>query len=275
MEWNPRELKEFLDVLGYPEEPFGVFYTDTEPKEGFSPRPGELPDREKEAAGEVDWSARFANFSCIIGHIWWARKKKTAAYFEPQRVGCMGGAFSLGFVKPQCETIIHYVSSGIPGVMEGECYIGSPDSLREIFERLDPRPAPARFCVFKPLSLFAPGEKPEAVIFFARPEVLAGLHQLAAFVTDDPEAVASPWGAGCYGLTSWPFHYLGQGLNKAVLGGWDPSARKYYKTDELSFTVPLGMFEEMLKKWPQSFLSKETWQLCKKKIARSARAWGE
>ena len=46
-------------------------------------------------------------------------------------------------------------------------------------------------------------------------------------------------------MTAWPFHYLAKGLNKAVLGGWDPSARKYFKTDELTFTVPPKMFSEM------------------------------
>ncbi len=275
MDLDIGKLNGFLEVLGYPEEPFGVFYTDTEPGQGFSPKPGDLPNREREAAGEVDWPTMFGNFSCVIGHIWRARKKKTVAYFEPGRFGCMGGAFALGFVKPQCETIIHYVSSGVPGVMEGEDYIESPEALREIFGRLDPRPAPSRFCVFKPLSMFGAGEEPETVIFFARPEILSGLHQLAAFVTNDPEVVASPWGAGCYNITAWPFHYKERGEAKAVLGGWDPSARKYYKTDELTFAVPLEMFRDMLEGWPRSFLAKEVWRLCRKKIARSARAWGE
>ena len=29
--------------------------------------------------GEVDWQAIFGNFSCVIGHIWRARKKKAMA----------------------------------------------------------------------------------------------------------------------------------------------------------------------------------------------------
>ena len=49
-------------------------------------------------------------------------------------------------IKPQTETIIHYVSSGIPEHMEGEFYCESPDELRKIFKTVDPRPAPGRYC---------------------------------------------------------------------------------------------------------------------------------
>jgi len=272
---DQQELAAFLDRLGLDEEPLGVFYTDREPSQGFSPKPMDLPDRDKEAKGQVDWRRVFSEFSCVVGNIWRARRKKSAAFFDSTRFGCLGGAFFLGFVKPQTETIIHYVSTGVPGQMEGEWYVDSPDTLRAIFDRIDPRPAPARWCVFKPLSLFEEGESPELVIFFARPEVMAGLHQLACFVTSNPEVVASPWGAACANLVAWPLHYLERGQERAVLGGWDPSARKFFKTDELTLTVPLSLFRAMLARWRESFLGKEVWDLCRKKVSRSAKAWGE
>jgi hypothetical protein len=49
--------------------------------------------------------------------------------------------------------------------------------------------------------------------------------------------VASPFGAGCTNIVAWPLFYKEQGIEKAVLGGFDPSARKFMKTDELTFTV--------------------------------------
>lgn len=113
--------------------------------------------------------------------------------------------------------------------------------------------------------MFLEGEEPELVVFFARPESLCGLHQLAAFVTDDPEAVASPWSAACGSLAVWPLHYLIRGKNKAVVGGWDPSARKFFKTDELSFTVPFPMFKSMLHRYDESFLTTKTWKTVQKK----------
>lgn len=100
-------------------------------------------------------------------------------------------------------------------------------------------------------------------------------HQLAAFVTHDPEVVVSPWGAGCGSVAVWPLHYLSKGQNKAVIGGWDPSAIKFFKTDELSFTVPFQMFREMLNRFGESFLTTKTWATAQKKILRSKKAWGE
>jgi hypothetical protein len=60
-----------------------------------------------------------------------------------------------------------------------------------------------------------------------------------------------------------------------VIGSWDPSARKFLKTDELSFTVPTAMFRSMLERYSESFLKMHTWETTRKKIARSRKAWGE
>ncbi len=270
-----KSMPEFLEILGLDEEPMGLFYTDEKPAEGLSPKPMELPTREKELKNQINWQEVFGNFSCMIGHIWRARKKKTEAFFSAEHFGCPGGAFWLGFNKPQMETIISYVSTGQPGYSTGERYCDSPDTLRQILDMIDPRPAPAKYCVVKPISLFTAAQEPEFVTFFARPETLCGLHQLAAFVTSDPEVVVSPWSAGCGSLAIWPAYYAAQGMNKAVLGGWDPSARKFYKTDELTLTVPFQMFKDMLERYPESFLKTKTWPTVQKKIKRSKKAWGE
>jgi len=269
------KMQAFLTMAGLDEEPLGLYYTDRQPEGGFSPKENVLPTREREMENAIDWQQVFGSFSCVMGNIWRARKKRCAAWFSAERFGCPGGAFWLGFLKPQTETIIGYVSTGIPNFTEGELYCDSPDELRRIFERVDPRPAPGKYCVVKPLGLFTENEEPELVLFFARPEVVSGLHQLAAFVTNDPEVVASPWGAACGGIAAWPLHYLSRGMNRAVIGGWDPSARKFFKTDELSFTVPLAMFTGMIQRGGESFLTTKTWTTVRKKITRSKRAWGE
>ena len=271
------QLPGLLDALGYGEMPMGIFYTDQQPEQGISPKamPGMLPTREKEAKGEIDWQAVFGDFSCAIGNIWRARKKHAPAFFDAERFGCPGGAFYLGFLGPQTETITYYVSTGVTGRLPGEHYFESPQACSSFFETIDPLPAPARFCVVKPLDLFQADEEPDLVAFFCRSEVLCGLHQLATYVTNDIEAVLSPFGAGCSNLITWPYRYLAEDQLKAVLGGWDPSARKYFKTDELSFTVPWQMFTMMLQRWRESFLTTKTWSTVKKKVEHSARAWGE
>jgi len=269
------KLSNFLEALGHPEEPMGMFYTDTEPEGGYVPKEGVSVSRELEERGEIDWNAVWKSFSCVMGNIWLARKKNTAAYFEARRYGCIGGSFYLGFHKPQLDFIAHYVSSGIPGVVHGERYLSSPEVTRRFFKEVDPRPAPARFCVFKPVSQFREGEIPEIVTFFGRGEVISGLCGLAAFVTDDFEAVCSPFGAGCSYMVTWPLLYLARGQLKAVLGGWDPSDRKFLKPDEITFSLPYEMWIRFLDRWENSFLLTDTWSGVKKKVARSREAWGE
>ncbi|THB73114.1 MAG: hypothetical protein D3926_24455 [Desulfobacteraceae bacterium] len=268
-------LVQFLKVLGLDEEPMGMFFCDQPPEGGFSPKAGDLPTLEKERDNAVNWQEVFGSFSCVIKNIWLARKKQSTAWFSASHFGCPGGAFWLGFNKPQVETIINYVSSGIPGQMEGEFYCESPDKLRQIFGQVDPVPAPKPYCVFKPLGQFEDSEVPLLVTFFSRPESLCGLHQLAAFVTNDPEVVMSPWSAACGSMGAWPMHYLEKGMEKAVIGGWDPSARKFFKTDELTFTVPYDMFVSMLEKYEGSFLKTSTWENVHTKIRKSKTAWKE
>jgi len=259
-------VQPFLDILGLNEEPLGVFFSDEKPEPGYGLKKSELPTREKELRNEIDWQEVFGSFGCVIGNIKRARRKKVPAYFSAEQFGCAGGAFWLGFMKPQTETIISYVSTGIPGFMEGEYYCDSPDRLRDFFAHVDPVPVHQTYCIFKPLSLFTETETPELVVFFAGPDVMGGLHQLATFVTNDPEVVVSPWSAGCGSLVAWPRHYLAKGLEKAVLGGWDPSARKYFKKEELTFTVPFQMFEKMINRYRESFLTKDVWTSVRKRI---------
>ena len=150
-----------------------------------------------------------------------------------------------------------------------------PNPCGIFLAQVDPREAPAKYCLFKPLSLFEDGEEPEFIIFFARPEVLTGLFTLTTFTTGDVDCVATPFGAGCTGMISWPLYYKEQGIEKAVLGGFDPSARKFMKTDELTFTVPLSLYKKMLAALPESMFNVDgAWKEVRKKVERSVRAWG-
>lgn len=110
--------------------------------------------------------------------------------------------------------------------MEGEKYLSSHQVTRQFFDTLNPRPAPRKYCIFKPLSLFEEDELSELITFFERPEVMSGLFTLATFATDDFEALKTPFGAGCTAIVTWPIKYASQGKLKAVLGGWDPSDTK-------------------------------------------------
>ena len=267
----------FMEHLGLSEEPFGVYYSDTKPDNAYGPKPGTPISRELEDRRELNMLAVMKTFSCVMGNIWLARKKKGAAFISAEEYGCPGGVYYCSMMKPHLRFIEQYVSTGFAGTpMHGERYMPGPDAMRAFMEKVNPRKAPAKYCIFKPLSQFTDGDEPEFVIFFARPEVLTGLFIQAVFATGDMDCVASPFGAGCTNIIGWPLYYQTQGVEKAVLGGMDPSARKFMKTDELTFTVPLSLYEKMLIALPESMFTHETdWTGVRKKVERSARAWGE
>jgi hypothetical protein len=58
-----------------------------------------------------------------------------------------------------------------------------------------------------------------------------------------------------------------------VIGGFDPSCRKFLKTDEMTFAVPLKMYYDMLNRWEESFLKQSEWKSIQKKIQKSKKAW--
>lgn len=269
------KTERLLELLGHDEGPLGVHYADEKP-DGFGPKPGEIFTRERESAGKIDWSAAFNDFSCIIGNIWLARKKRKAAWLSLEESGCMGGGFYSGLCGPYLETNVYYVSTGIPGTpIEGEHYLPSVESMRAFIEDSTPPPATGKYCVTKPLEQFNDAALPLVVVFFARPEVLAGLFSLACYAAGSHEAVASPFGAGCSNIIAWPLIYQQRGLERAVIGGFDLSARKFMKTDELSFAMPLALYQKMLEAMEASALTRHTWQGARKKVLKSKRAWGE
>jgi len=272
---SPGGLDGFLEVLGLDEAPMGVFYSDREPEGGVSPKPQIPVSRQAEEKGEVDWMAVMGNFSCVLGNVWRARKKRVAACFDRERFGCVGGAFYLGFLKPYLHMHPPFISTGIPGIFPGERYAPTPEVAAAFFDTIDPLPAPKRWCVIQPLDRFAEGESPEVVAFFGRPEVMSGLCYLAYFVTEDIDVVKTPFGPGCSGLVTWPLKHLKQGREWAVLGGLDPSCRKFLKADEVTFAVPYSLYGKMLSRWQESFLAGDTWRTVRKKIERSRKAWGE
>jgi uncharacterized protein (DUF169 family) len=267
----------FLEHLGLAEEPFGVYYSDTKPEKAYGPKPGVPITRELEDQGKVDMQEVMSTFSCVIGNIWLARKKKAAAFISTEEYGCPGGVFYCSMMKPNLRFIEHYVTTGFEGTpIHGERYLPSPQAMRTFLDTVNPRKAPGKYCIFKPLSQFSNEVKPEFVIFFARPEVLTGLFTQTMFTTGDVDCVASPFGAGCTNILAWPLYYQEKGQEKAVLGGFDPSARKFMKYDELTFTVPLSLYEKMLKALPESMFNVgKDWAVIRKKIDRSAKAWGE
>lgn len=253
MIFDQARVEWLLEKLGGQEEPLGLFFSDRRPEGGLGPDCDRPHD-------------------CVMKYVRLARTKKVPGWVSREKFGCQGVRSQAGFLLPPPEAMAAFVTSGFPG-QEGERYLPEPASMHRFWAAQDLQPAPADYCVFKPLSQFKDGEEPLVVVFFARPEVLCGLIHLAYYALDDHAAVQLPFGPGCSGFIAWPLHYLHRGEDKAVLGGTDISCRPYLETDELSFAAPAPVFAKMLSKGPESFLSGHSWPKVEKKIALSRRTW--
>lgn len=259
------QTRELLDILGHEEEPIGMFYSEEKP-DGPGPKPGPILSAEAEAQGELDMQSVWGGFSCLMGRVLLARKKKIATWIAAEAYGCAGAAFYAGFYKPQLEAVTRFISTGTPGFMEGEWFLPSVETCRAFFEKVDPQPAPKPYCVFKPLSLFTEDEEPEVITFFLGGEMLSVFCNLLSFTTGDPESNLAPFGAGCTAITAWPLHYKAKNLDRAVIGGMDLAARSFYNIGELSWSLPTELYRRLLFAAPNSFLKTKEWEKFRKRL---------
>jgi uncharacterized protein (DUF169 family) len=234
------------ELVGLRHDPVAFFYTD-QPPEGYQPPAGP--------------------HSCLVGFLSRAHRGETV-YFDRDTVGCGGGGYYLGFC-PARPGIDEFVSTGVPGQVEGEHYKQSPELVRAFREQHPPRPAPARYAVFRPVSRLHENDLPELVVCLAGPDELAGLVGLANYARPE-EAVLLPFGSGCSAMISRPLAEAARPQPRAFLGLFDPSARPFVAADELSFTAPLALWLEMLANADQSFLQTKTWATLRRRLARHA-----
>ena len=225
--------KIFRDTLGLKESPFGIYYTNDKP-EGVTPKEG--------ISG------------CMMGLLQNARKKGSTVYFDKGHFGCPGGAYYMGFFESPRPNIEYFLSCGIPGEMEGERYIKTPERAREYFTKMIPRRAPAAYCVFKPIEQFQREIEPEVVTFFAPPDILSGLFTLTNYALERTDAVSAPFGSGCGTILTYPLKEAGKEQPHAILGMFDVSARPMFEKDILTLAMPYSVFLKLLENVPGASL---------------------
>jgi hypothetical protein len=162
--------------------------------------------------------------SCIVCELALVRKGRPLAW-NVQSLGCGGAKRYLGYTDKMRPDFDHFLSSGIPGKLEGERYIQTPEMVKEIMSNMRCIPAKGRYIVFKRFDQLTPEDEPVAVIFFAKPDVLSGLFTLANFDQPDGNGVIAPFGSGCGAIVHQPWFQAELENPKAVLGMFDASAR--------------------------------------------------
>ncbi|MEW6377783.1 MAG: DUF169 domain-containing protein, partial [Thermodesulfobacteriota bacterium] len=206
-----------------------------------------------------------------------ARKKGKTVYFDRKHFGCPGGAYYMGFLESPRPNIEYFLSCGIPGEMEGERYIKTPELAREFIGKKKPRPAPATYCVFKPIEQFQQDDiKPEVVVFFGSPDILSGLFTLANYALESTDAVYTPFGSGCSTILTYPLKEAEKEVPRATLGMFDVSARPMVEKDVLTLAIPYSIFLRLLENVSRSFLQTESWEKVRRRIQKlKVKAEGE
>jgi hypothetical protein len=205
---------------------------------------------------------------CVIGALVEVRNGHSVS-FDADSIECFGGRRYLGFTETLPPDFEQFLSCGIPGKMEGERYKKSPELVRDTVKNWPELRAPKPFIVFKRWDNLSEDDDPEVVIFFAQPDVLAGLFTLANFDQSQPEGVITPMGSGCSSIVSYPYLEKDSPHPRAVIGMFDPSARPYVPKGTLSFAVPMKRFVTMIENMKESFLITDTWRRLEKRILPS------
>ena len=229
------------------ELPVTFYYTDDEGR-AEAVKPGSVP-------------------RCIIGALVKIQRGESLA-FNVDAVGCPGGKRYLGFtstdIMPNFE---YFLSCGIPGKIEGERYKKTPEMVKEYMKKeVGALKAPAKYIVFKRWDNLESKDHPEVVIFFARPDVLAGLFTLASFDEAEQNMVITPFGSGCASIVQYPYRESKSARPRAVIGLFDISARPYLDADRLAFAAPMSKFKRMVDNMEESFLITPSWAKIQKRI---------
>jgi len=262
-------------AAGFTTEPVAIIWTDTKPEGALEFKPG--------VWGCVMWMyARVA-------------KDKKTAVFTRETIGCIGAALGLGFGRPferhaakTEEGFCSFLSNGIAGAQDRKGYTAIAEAGRDARnkkvlaegERLMKNPSVARtflkalpeydinekYIVMKPLSQVQEGETVKSVIFLADADQISALSILANYETGTiKERVTIAAGAsGCQAIGACTYAE-GEGARpRAVIGLTDITARRNVRKtlgkDKLTFSVPYGMFVEMEKNVPGSFLELDDWK---------------
>jgi hypothetical protein len=203
---------------------------------------------------------------CVIGALVKIRNGESLA-FDVDAVGCAGGKRYLGFADSLMPDFEYFLSCGIPGKMEGERYKKSPEMVKEYMKKHAPAmKAPGRFIVFKRWDTLDKDDHPEVIIFYARPDVLAGLFTLASFDETEQNMVIAPFGSGCSTIVQYPYMEIKSPHPRAVIGMFDVSARPFVPQNMLTFSAPMAKFARMVDNIEESFLITPSWAKLQKRI---------
>lgn len=148
-----------------------------------------------------------------------------------------------------------------------EKYKRNPDIARESIGLIDAKMSERPYLNFVRIDKLENFDDMEGLIFFVSPDILSGLFTWANYDSTDINAVQSPWGSGCSTTVTSLVNENRRCGKHCYIGMLDVSARPFFKSDILSFSIPKSRFVEMCETMDKCCVSgAPAWLKVKKRI---------
>lgn len=151
---------------------------------------------------------------------------------------CGGGKLYTG-LGPVPERVYNFVSTY-------ERYKSCPKIAEESISLIGAEMNPKTYINFIRIDKLDDFNDVEGVIFFADPDVVSGLFTWANFDTPDINSVQTPWGSGCSSTITALVNENKKDGKHCFIGLFDVSARVFFRSNVISFSIPYSRFKEML-----------------------------
>lgn len=194
---------------------------------------------------------------CIIGRISKVREGESLTLCA-DNVICGGGGLYTRF-KQMPERVPVFVS-------EVEHYKRSKEMVIEYVESLEISISEKPYLNFVRIDNLSKWDDAEALLFFANPDMLSGICTWAFYDNNSPDAVTTQFASGCASIVTFAINENRTKGRRCFLGMLDPSARPLVPENELSLTIPMSRFKEMLATMNDSALFQKAFSILKKRI---------
>ena len=194
---------------------------------------------------------------CMIGEISKVRDKGALSICK-DIVTCRGGGL-YGQFTPMPDGVAKFVSCI-------EHYKKTEEMVFEYVDSLDLQITEKKYLNFLRVDKISSFDDFEAILFFATPDILSGLCSWAFCDSNDENAVSTLFGSGCSSIISVGTTENRNRGKRCFIGMLDPSARLLVPRDELTFTIPMCRFMEMLDTMDDSSLFQKAFSIVKRRI---------
>ena len=194
---------------------------------------------------------------CMIGAISKVRNGESLTLCE-ENVLCGGGGLYTAF-REMPDRVPTFVS-------EIEHYKKSKEMVVDYVKSLDIHISEKPYLNFVRVEKLEDWSSAEAILFFATPDMLSGLCTWAFYDNNSPDAVTTQFGSGCASVVTFAVNENRKNGKRCFLGMLDPSARPLVPENELTLTIPMCRFKEMLGTMNDSALFQKAFSIIKKRI---------